>query len=153
MPPPSPGPYHLPAPYPPAPRKRRLTGLWIALAVVAVLCCGGLGVGGFFLVKTVNDATKPVRAAATEYLDALEVADYQYAYELLCSSLRGQITAAILAQGAPEIDHYDITNTTVSNDNGVKTGTVTVKILSQGDSSTKLLDLVKEGGTWRVCGT
>jgi hypothetical protein len=138
---------------PQPPRKRKLTGLWIALGVVALLCCGGLGVGGFFLVKGVNDATKPVRAAAVEYLDAVEVANYPRAYELLCSSLRGQVTAKDVESASPEIDHYKITTVTVANDNGVKSGTVVARITTQGDTSTLTIKLVKEAGSWRVCGT
>jgi hypothetical protein len=94
LPPPGPG-VTPPFTAPPADRNRR--GLWIGLgvgALVLVLCCAGtLGGFGLLLVGTTKQVQKQATQVVGDYLDALETGDYDTAYSLLCSDVRGQVTA------------------------------------------------------------
>ncbi|WP_405101113.1 hypothetical protein [Micromonospora sp. NBC_01412] len=150
--PPMPG---MPGP-PPPPKSRGLSRttrtVIIVVAVVALLCCAGAAGGGFWLFRTVQGTITPARDAATVYLDDVEAGNYPAAYARLCERLRGRQTEAEFTrarQAEPPLDGYKVTDTQVhTTTNGDTSAEVTIKIADRN----RVINLVKEGGDWRVCG-
>jgi hypothetical protein len=143
--------YAQPVPVPA--RKRSLKPLFITLGVVFVVCCVGGSGAGIWGVNKFFGALRSVRSAATQYLDALRDSQFPLAYDLLCARSRNAVTPARFEQEAPRFTSYSITNTSVRNDNGVKSATVTA-ILSTNDPAhgeEQVLPLVKQADQWRVC--
>lgn len=142
---------YFPPQQPPKP-KRSYKTLFIVLGIVVVLCCAG-GIGtAFWGVDKFRGAVGAVRGAAAEYLDAVQAGDLDGAYGQLCSRSRSTFTRDEYAAETPKISSYHINGTSVSNINGVKTGTVTSDItLESGTSIASVLNLIKEQDDWRVC--
>ena len=143
-------------PVPPAPPiapKRSHRTLFIVLGIVFAVCClGGVG-GGIALFTTVKGAIAPVNDAAKSYLNALRDGDVEGAYGQLCGRTRESLTLETFTDEAPKIQSYTITGTSVSDVNGVKTGIVEATLTPRDAIVARVtLTLVKEGGTWRVCG-
>ncbi|MEH0972368.1 DUF4878 domain-containing protein [Micromonospora sp. CPCC 205546] len=145
-------PYHVPQP----PKRRTLRTVLIVVGVVAVLCCGGAGIGGFFLYKGVKGATDPARQAAESFVSHLEAGDPDAAYELLCGDTRGGYTREAFAQGVaqqPKIQSHKVDGVNVSSVNGRTSATVNMALtLDSGFTDRHTFLLVKEEGAWKVCG-
>jgi hypothetical protein len=129
----------------------------VAVALVlAVLCCGGLGVGGFVLVRKVGEVRSPIRAAAGGFLDDLEGGDYAAAYDRLCRATqerfsRDAFAAAVSGRSALRAHHVD--RVRISNDGVRLGGTVTVTLVdAAGAPRTHRLPMTSESGAWKVCG-
>ncbi|QSB12743.1 hypothetical protein JQS43_13675 [Natronosporangium hydrolyticum] len=165
-PPPPPPPSHQgyppPGSYPPGqpaqqqrPR-RSLRGLWITLAVVGVLCVGGVGTGGFFLFRTLLDVTEPPREATHAFLTDLQAENYDGAYDQLCDATQATFTRerfALVARDRGDVVDYQLTGAHVSRVNQDTTGTVTARLdLADGSTVTHEFRLVKSGDDWQVCG-
>jgi hypothetical protein len=139
-------------PAPVAARKRSLKPLFITLGTVFVVCCVGGSAVGIWGVNKFFGALRPVRAAASQYLDALRDSQFDVAYNLLCARTRNSVTPARFEQDAPRFTSYSITNTSVRNINGIKTGSVTANLsASEGHGQQLVLPLVKQADQWRVC--
>src|SRR5262249_1698288 len=88
------GPYPAGYPAPPPATARGGRTLTIGLIVVgalALLCCAGAGVGGFFVYRAVQ-STRPVVDATNAFLDDLESGNYGGAYRRLCPEVQGSIS-------------------------------------------------------------
>jgi hypothetical protein len=135
------------------------TTLKTVLAVgclVAVLCCGGLGAGGYLLFRRVGDAHAPIRAATVAFLDDLEAGDYTGAYDQLCGATqqrfsRDAFVAAVSGREAVRAHHID--QVRISSDKGRLGGTVTATLVdAAGAPRTHIFELTSEDGRWKVCG-
>ncbi|WP_432986124.1 Rv0361 family membrane protein [Dactylosporangium sp. CA-233914] len=118
-----------------------------------VICCGG-GSAAFFLV--LNSSTKAPKAATGDFLSALEGGNNQAAYKLLCASTQksyGPETFEAYVQKNQPVSHDLDWGGSYYNSNGHETasisGTVTYK---NGASNSHEFSLVKESGSWKVCG-
>ena len=87
---------------PPAQPKRSLRWLWITLAIVLVvgLLLGG---GGFFAF---TNYTAPATAAG-KYCGYLKAQNYDSAYGMLSSKLKGQYTSEQFRQASAALDHAE----------------------------------------------
>ncbi|MFC4149839.1 DUF4878 domain-containing protein [Micromonospora mangrovi] len=141
---------------PPPPKRHTLRTVLIVTGVVAVLCCGGAGIGGFFLFKGVKGATDPAQQAAESFVSDLEAGDADAAYDLLCSGTRGQYARDAFGQGIakqPKIRSHEVDGVNVSNVNGRTSATVNMALtLDSGFTDQHVFRLVKEDGAWKVCG-
>ncbi|MET8283139.1 hypothetical protein [Micromonospora sp. NPDC005174] len=128
----------------------------IVVGVVVVLCCGGAGVGGFFLYKGVKGATDPALQAAESFVSDLEEDDADAAYGLLCSATRVSYTREAFVQGVakqPKIRGHKVNGVKVSSVNGRTSATVNMALtLDSGFTDRHMFALVKEDGAWKVCG-
>lgn len=146
-------PYAVPQP----PRQQRpWKTILIVLGVVFVLCCAGLGFGGYKLFKGVQSATEPARAAADTFVTHLEDGDTDAAYALLCGPTQAKFTSAAFRDGVagqPKIRSHSFSGVNVVNSNGRTTATVTLVLtLDTGFTDRHTFPLVKEGNDWKVCG-
>lgn len=114
VPAPPPGPGVVP-PFAAPPTEGRTMRLWLGLGAAGLfvlLCCGGgvaaiAGLGIF----SVEAADERARVVVTDYIDALQHAEYDQAYALLCDARQRQQTAddfARIESLAPRIDQYQI---------------------------------------------
>ncbi|MDO3701739.1 DUF4878 domain-containing protein [Micromonospora sp. C28SCA-DRY-2] len=148
-------PYQLPqAPQPP--QRRTLRTVLIVVGVVLVLCCGGAGIGGFFLYKGVKGATDPARQAAESFVTELEAGNADAAYGQLCGDTRDRYPRDVFAQGVarqPKIRGHKVNGVNVSTVNGRTSARVTMALtLDSGFTDQHMFTLVKEDGVWKVCG-
>ncbi|MEU7930438.1 MULTISPECIES: Rv0361 family membrane protein [Micromonospora] len=147
--------HQMPQP-PQPPKKRTLRTVLIVVGVVLVLCCGGAGIGGFFLYKGVKGATDPARQAAESFVSHLEAGDPDAAYELLCGDTRAGYPREAFVQGVakePKIRGHKVNGVNVQSVNGRTTATVRMALqLDSGFTDQHMFMLVKEDGAWKVCG-
>jgi hypothetical protein len=142
--------------YPPQPEPRRRRRWPLILAIVAVallLCCGGVGYGIYRLVVGVS---APARDAATGFVEKLERGDTDAAYESLCAQTkeafsRDKFDDFLATQ--QKITGHSTVGFSVNTSGGRETATVTMRLTNVDGSTTQHeFPLVKEGGTFRVCG-
>ncbi|GGM13625.1 MULTISPECIES: Rv0361 family membrane protein [Micromonospora] len=131
----------------------RTAKLLIVVAALATLlcCCGGLAGGGFWLYRTVQDATAGPRDALTGYLADVRAGNYPAAYDRLCELLRNRTTEEEFTReraAEPPRGADRITNTTVRTSNGRSRAEVHV-VSDNGPA--EVFQLVHEGDQWRVC--
>jgi hypothetical protein len=130
------------------------TVLAVAL-VVAVFCCGGLGLGGYVLFRKVAEAHSPIRNATGAYLGDLETGDYAGAYARLCRATRERLGrdtfVAEVSDSAIRAHHID--EVRISNDKGRLGGTVTATLVNAAGAPRRhTFELTSEDGAWKVCG-
>ncbi|GGM29753.1 DUF4878 domain-containing protein [Dactylosporangium sucinum] len=138
-------------------RSRTLRTVLIVVGVVLAVCCVGAGVGGYFLFRNVKDAVGPTRDAAEAFVQYLEAGNTDAAYDSLCADTRGAYTREAFAAGVakqPKIKDHAVQGVFVNTgSNGRTTGTVTMRLtLDTGFTDQHTFVLLKENGTWRVCG-
>ncbi|MGI5247472.1 Rv0361 family membrane protein [Dactylosporangium sp. CA-139066] len=117
-----------------------------------VLCCGGGGAGLFFFV---DSKTKAAKTATGDFLAALEAGDNQAAYELLCAPtqvLYGPEAFDAYVKKNPPTSHDMGWGGSYSNDNGHETATITATVTFKSGSESHEFELMKQEGTWKVCG-
>lgn len=153
-----PMPYPSPPPSPTVPTKqpnRTLRTVLIIGALVVLLCCGGAIGGGILLFKTVDKATAPAREATAKFFDAVATGDTASAYDQLCAATKGRFTPEqfdeLIKEQGP-VHSYELAGASVSNMNGVVTGTVTIRLERGAATETWEVSLAKEAGQWKVCG-
>jgi hypothetical protein len=146
--------FQIPAPNPPARRKRRLwlvVGLPITLVVL--LIAGGITTVALNVVNT----TRPVKAAATSYLQAIKDQRYEAAFAMRCSAdlgnhdafMQGYRDQRTMGRG---FTGFKVVGVNVETTNGRSVGQVTVKLRRlDGSESTQRLHLTKTGSTWNPC--
>jgi len=106
-------------------------------------------------VRAVDDATQPMRDAATGYLDDVVAHNYETAYGRLCDRTRQRYTQAqfVAAVSADPPTGYTVTGFHVAKQNGLVDGTVTVsRANNDGTKVTHLIPMLKHGDAWQVCG-
>ncbi|MET8154171.1 hypothetical protein ACIBSW_12610 [Actinoplanes sp. NPDC049668] len=128
----------------------------IIVGVVVVLCCGGLGVGSYFLIKSVKNATEPARQAAEAFVVDLERADVDGAYGLLCSDTQGTYTRETFADWVtkqPKIRNHAVRGVNVKSHNGQTKAIVNMALTrDSGSTDQHAFLLVQEDGAWKICG-
>jgi hypothetical protein len=148
-----------PTPEPePRPRKRRTTRrLLVVVAVVLVVCCGGGAVASWALFKWYNSAAGPAQATTETFLTDLEKDDTAGAYGLLCADVRTHLSQdafANLVHAEARLRSHKIVGTSISTVNGTTTSLVTADLTRDGNIHDRhVVRVVKDGGSWRVCGT
>lgn len=142
---------------PPAhPGGNRLLLIILAVAAaLAVLCCTGAAVTGAVVWRTVGRDVGPARAATNAYLNDLQDGDTAAAYERLCAQLKQSFAepeydVIVREKGLPT--GHTLTGTSVHNDHGVRTAEVTARLRTSAGTRTHEFTLVREDGTWRICG-
>jgi len=126
-------------------------GLWITLALVAVLVVIG-GVWGILYYVNRPTPTKTLQAFCTDFKNG----DAQGFYNLLSSPVQAQTSVKnlkayfVLIQFTNGISDCTVTN--VQESDSTATGYVTITRNNGRISEPLLVDLVNEGGTWKVDG-
>jgi hypothetical protein len=137
------------------PRTTLRTVLAVAL-VVAVFCCGGLGVGGYLLSRKLRNAQSPIRASAEAFLDDLESGDYAAAYDRLCRATRERFSRdafAAAVSGTSAVRAHHIDQVKITNDGVRLGGSVTTTLVdASGVPRTHALPMTSESRAWKVCG-
>lgn len=131
---------------PSTPKSRRWIW-WLVGGVVAFLLMVGIAIV-VFVVFVFNLVTAPVDAA-NGFLGHLRDREYQVASAQLCDAspyASARTLAVKLAPDAP-IESYDLDQSNVTNDVGYVGGTIDVG----GVSHRIVLDVAKDGGSWKVC--
>jgi hypothetical protein len=142
---------------PPVPKKSHtLRTVLIVVGIVLVLCCGGAVVGGVFLFHGLSKTTAPPRAAADKFITDLENGDTSAAYDLLCAGTRSAFTEDAFTQGVagqPKISSHSIKGVDVVTSAGHTSATVEADLTTgTGFVDHHQFPLVKEDGSWKVCG-
>ncbi|WP_426510303.1 hypothetical protein ACPPVO_06240 [Dactylosporangium sp. McL0621] len=118
-----------------------------------LLCCGGGAAGLYFIV---NSATKAPKAAAGDFLTALESGRTQAAYDMLCSSAQRQYGPEAFdtyVKKDPVTGHDLGWGGSYSNDNGTETASIDASVTYRSSGKSKhTFELLKESGAWKVCG-
>jgi hypothetical protein len=141
----------------PAPKKRRLTWLWILIPVLIVLL-GSTAVVGVYAARL---AIEPIDAS-NEYLADLKAGRYDEAYRQLCTPARFAQTNVMfrdrqlaLEDARGPITSYDISGIEFPDNNTsdvidvITTGTV----VRNGTTYDIRISLSREDGEWTVCST
>ena len=144
------------APPPPPPKKNTTRTVLIIVGIVVALCCCGAAVGGFFLFKTVKSAVGPAQDTADEFITHLEAGETSTAYASLCRQARAEFTPAqfdAIVSARPTITSHHIVSAFVQNTNGKTSATADAELTyADGSSETHTFTMVKDTGTWHVCG-
>jgi hypothetical protein len=144
---------------PVAPEKKKSNTLRTVLiigGIVAILCCGGLAAGGIWLASTVKNSIGPARDKAVAFVQDLESDDASGAYDQLCPATQARFPREVFIAGVgaqPKIVSHSVNGMNVNSTNGLTTATVDMGLTQEGgfvDQHT--FRLVKENGTWYVCG-
>lgn len=140
----------------PPPKNTAWRTVLIVLGAVGLLCCAGAGVGGYFLYKGVSEAIGPARDAANQFVTSLEQGNTDAAYGQLCTDTQRAYTPSAFADGVakqPKITSHSVSGVFVSTGNGRTTATATMNLtLDSGFNEQHTFPLLKESGTWKVCG-
>ena len=136
------------------PRRRRRWPLILAIVAVALLlCCGGVGYG---IYRLVWGSTAPARDAATSFVQNLEHGELNAAYESLCTQTRESFSRERFSDflaTQEKITGHSTVGFSVNSAGGRDTATVTMQLTHPSGGTTRHeFALVKEGGTYHVCG-
>jgi hypothetical protein len=139
---------------PPTPRKNSWRGLWIALAVAAVLV-GLLGGGAIALAQYLAPAT-----TTSLFCAYLKTQRYAVAYSLLSSTLRRQLTHEAFVQGSAELDKVEGAVTTCGPASGTgaysfRFGSSTAAVKASitraiAGTLAGTVHLQNENGSWKI---
>jgi hypothetical protein len=147
-----------PGPVPPAPPKKSntLRTVLIIAAAVAVLCCAGLAGFGIWVFVSARNSIGPARDVAVSFVEDLEANNASEAYNRLCPAVRNQITREEFIVGTaaqPTIVSHKVTGVNVHNDNGITTADIRMVLtLPGGQTEPHTFPMLKQNGTWYVCG-
>jgi hypothetical protein len=145
------------APRPASPTLTGVSKTWkiviFSLVGAFLLCCGGGGAGLYFITTA---AVKEPKAAAGDFLTALEAGNTEDAYSRLCRSVQtgyGPEKFAETVKQRPPASHELAWGGSYDNSNGLETAAITASITyKDGSKSDHQVRLRKESGTWKVCG-
>jgi hypothetical protein len=153
---PAPGYPGYPVQPPPPKKSHTLRTVLIIIGVLLVLCCGGLAVGGVWLFSTAKNTIGPARDQANEFVQDLESQNATAAYDKLCTATRERFTQQDLIRvmaADPRIVSHKVTGFNVNKTNGVSTADITMELTDNAGATGKhTFHMVKENGTWYVCG-
>jgi len=135
-----------------APALRRFSPRTIVIfvaVVTAAFCVAGVLFGQrFFGTGTSTDAATKARAAAVAYLDAGQTGNLAAAYDQLCAQVRAKISREAFAARPQPFRSYEILGVRVLGQAGAVSTQV---LLTDGTTTAKIIPVVEEDGTWRVC--
>ena len=138
------------------PPRRGVRRILVIVAVVLVVCCAGAVAAGFGIVKWFNSDAGPAQASTEAFLGALEQGRPEAAYRLLCpqnTAHLSQQSFVNLVNAAPRLRGHRIVGTSVSVVNGQHSALVSTELTSDGGVHQRhVVPLVRDGGTWYVCG-
>ena len=148
----------VPSYIPQQPPKKRRTGLWIILGILAVLVLACVGVvGTLYYIGTHNPATD----VANKYYTAIQNQDYATAYSYLdvsnitynnqspTQSLYTQAAQGVDAQKG-KVTSYSITNSNISTSNGTNTASFTISVTRNGSPYDVHIKEQQEGSNWKI---
>jgi len=141
-----------------AARPRRNTRrLVLIIVVVLAACCAGGGVASWALLKWYGTQAGPAQKVTEDFFTDLEKDDTAAAYKLLCADVRGHLpedSFAGFVHAEKRIRGHKVVGTSVSTVNGAATALITADLSREGGvSDRRTVRLVKDGGSWRVCGS
>jgi len=141
----------------PTARPRRNTRRLVLIIVVALAaCCAGGGVVSWALLKWYGTQAGPAQKVTEDFLTDLEKDDPGAAYRLLCGDVRAHLTGdsfAAFVHAQPRLRSHKVVRTSVQTVNGTSTALITADLTREGGvHDTHPFRLVKDGGSWRVCG-
>ncbi|MFB9238283.1 hypothetical protein ACFFWC_22450 [Plantactinospora siamensis] len=128
----------------------------LSVAVVLVVCCVGAAGLGAWNFQALRGTSGPVREAADGFLRDVSAGNAGHAYDGLCPGTRDRWTRdefVRYATGAEAVLRYTVDKVKVATKNGQPRGSVTVQLFRRsGAVQRRTLMVVRDGGTWRVCG-
>jgi len=147
-------PYH-PAP-PPARNNHTLRIVLIVVgSLVALCCCGGIA-GGVYLFHSYQKESGPAGDVTDRFVTDLENGDSADAYGLLCDDVQGALSSEQFARGVdaqPRIVGHKSEAVKVTTGTGGTRAVVTMRLtLQSGFVDRHDFPLVKQDGSWKVCG-
>jgi hypothetical protein len=145
-----PGNFPQPGFQPPAPVKRRRTGLWVTLIIILLLLIAG---GGFFTYLQVRSTPQKTLQA---YCTALKNDDAQALYNTYSSAAQARVSldtlktelrlVTVLVGGVKDCV---VQNDSIQENGSTATGMVTLT-LGRGGSGNTTMNLIYENGQWKV---
>jgi hypothetical protein len=142
----------------PAARPRRNTRrLVFIIVVVLAACCVGGGVASWALLKWYGTQAGPAQKVTEDFFTDLEKDDTAGAYKLLCADVRGHLpedSFTNFVHAEKRIRGHKVVGTSVQTVNGTATALITTDLSREGGvQDRRAVRLVKDGGSWRVCGS
>jgi Domain of unknown function (DUF4878) len=127
----------------------------IIVGSVLAVCCVGGGIAAYFGFRVFSEALGPPRATTEAFIRDLQSGDAASAYGKLCGATRAAVTqdrfTEMVSNRRPST--YEIVGVQVNNTNGRVSATVTARLTyADGFTDQHFFHLVKEDGTWKVCG-
>jgi len=142
----------------PTARPRRNTRRLVLIIVVALAaCCAGGGVVSWALLRWYGTQAGPAQKVTEDFLTDLEKDDTAAAYRLLCADVRAHLpedSFTTFVHAEKRVRGHKVVGTSVSTVNGTATALITADLTREGDvRDRRTVRLVKDGGSWRVCGS
>jgi limonene-1,2-epoxide hydrolase len=132
----------------PQPQRKSRLGLWIGLALVALILLGGAGVGAFVYMTRF---TSTPQETLDRYCSALQSGDYHTAYNQLSSGLQRQFTKSQFVTAASEkyshVSSCAHGSPIASGSTAATTLTLSYVAVSKEDAA---VSLVQENNTWKI---
>lgn len=145
-----PGDFAQPGFQPPAPVKKRRTGLWITLIIILLLLIAG---GGFFTYLQVRSTPQKTLQA---YCTALKNDDAQALYNTYSSEAQARVSLDTLKEDlrivtliVGGVKDCVVQDNSIQENGSTATGMVTLT-LGRGGSGNSTVSLVYENGQWKV---
>lgn len=150
-----PGPAHQPPPVPP-PKSNTTRLVLIIVGAVALVCCVGLAVGGFWLFSAAKNTISPARDQAVVFVQDLEAQNAMAAYDKLCASTRAKYSRQELVRvmgSHPRIAEHKVTGFNVNPNDRETSADILMQLTDDTGATVKhTFHMLKQGGTWYVCG-
>lgn len=142
---------------PPAAQKSNTVRLvLIIVGAVALVCCVGLAAGGFWLFSVAKNTVGPARDQAVAFVQDLEAQNATAAYDRLCASTRAKFSRPDLIRvmaAHSRIAEHKVTGFNVSGGDGETSADIMMQLTDDTGTTVKhTFHMVKQGGTWYVCG-
>jgi hypothetical protein len=142
----------------PAARPRRNPRRLALIIVVALAaCCAGGGGVSWALLKWYGTQAGPAQKVTEDFLTDLEKDDTAGAYKLLCADVRAHLpeeSFTDFVHAEKRMRGHKVVGTSVQTVNGTATALITADLTREGGvHDRRAIRLVKEGGSWRVCGS
>jgi limonene-1,2-epoxide hydrolase len=132
----------------PQPQRKKRLGLWIALALVALILLGGAVVGA---IVYITRSTSTPQETLDSYCSALQSRDYQMAYNQLSSGLQSQFTKSQFITAATEkysqVSSCAHSSPDASGSTATSTLTLRYAAVSKEDAP---VSLAQENNAWKI---
>jgi hypothetical protein len=129
----------------------------LIVVVVLAACCAGGGIASWALLKWYATAAGPAQKVTEDFFTDLEKDDTGAAYGLLCADVRAHLpedSFANFVHAEHRVRGHKVVGTSVQTVNGTSTALITTDLTREGGvHDRRAVRLVKDGGSWRVCGS